>query len=185
MRLRPVVVCLHVTTPTGGRSRTWALASRSAREGRTVSEEVVKLLAERTGRLLDDVNLNVERFDAADERTAFVGYAGHSDDPREVVRVTARSVVAAFAVALREQDWPEEVDGLVLQAYDPTEPQHRRKGALEWEVSRAVAKRYAVAETAAQNDETAESPDAVVDDAVATARMVYADGRVEPLSIEE
>ncbi|MFD1514213.1 hypothetical protein [Halomarina rubra] len=153
-----------------------------------MSEEVVKLLAERTGRKLGDANMNVEQFDAIDERTLFVGYAGHSDDPSLVMRATARPVVAAFAVAMRELDWPEDVDGLVLRAYDPTEPQHRREGALEWEVSRSVAERYLAAsegESEAGDGQPSEQPDAVVNEAVETARMVYADGHVEPISFDD
>lgn len=150
-----------------------------------MSDEVAKLLAERTSRLVGDANLHVERFDAVDERTAFVGYSGHSDDSKAVLRATARPLVAAFGAALQELDWPEDVDGLVARAYDPTEPQHKRKGALEWEVSRDVATRYVAAEAADEDDESTERPEAVVGEAVATARMVYRDGHVEPLSFEE
>ena len=146
-----------------------------------MSEEEVTTLAERTARTLDGVNLRVERFDAADERTAFLEYVGHSDDPEAVLRETAGPVVGGFATALDELDWPEDVDGLVVRVYDPTEVPHRREGALEWEVSTTLAERYAAA---ASTDETdaGESPASVVAEAVGTARMRYADGRVEPLS---
>jgi hypothetical protein len=154
-----------------------------------MNEDLPSALAERTGRLLEDVNLQVERFDAADERTAFLGYVGHADDAGAVLSKTARPVVAAFASVLATADWPDDVYGLVLRAYDPTEPKHDREGALEWEVSTAVARRYALAaegesDAAGDGDDAAtdESPAAVVEDAVATARIVYADGRVEPFS---
>ncbi|MFC5970164.1 hypothetical protein ACFPYI_02355 [Halomarina salina] len=152
-----------------------------------MSEERVTAIAERTGRLLDEVNLQVEQFDAADERTAFLGYVGHADDPEEVLRETAAPVVGAFAAALDERDWPEAVDGLVVRAYDPTEAPHRREGALEWEVSTALAGRYAAGAPAEELDESddTESLEAVVAEAVGTARMRYADGRVEPLSLGE
>jgi hypothetical protein len=148
-----------------------------------MNEDLPSALAERTGRLLEDVNLQVERFDAADERTAFLGYVGHADDAGAVLSKTARPVVAAFASVLAAADWPDEVDGLVLRAYDPTEPKHDREGALEWEVSTAVARRYALAaEGEGESTPTDESPAAAVEDAVATARVVYSDGRVEPFS---
>ena len=152
-----------------------------------MSEETATMLAERTGRLLDEVNLQVEQFDAADGRTAFLGYVGHSDDPEAVLRETAAPVVGAFARALDEQDWPEDVDGLVVRAYDPTETPHRREGALEWEVSTALAGRYAAGAPAdeLEEDDPTESLESVVAEAVGTARMRYADGRVEPLSPDE
>jgi hypothetical protein len=140
------------------------------------------VLAERTARLLDDVNLQVEQFDAADDRTAFLGYVGHADDSHEVLRETGRPVVAAFTTALREAGWPD-VDRLVVRAFDPTEPRHRREGALEWEVTVDLAERFAAASDG--DDEAGETPAAVVADAMATARMVYADGRVEPLSTRD
>ena len=152
-----------------------------------MNEDLPSALAERTGRLLEDVNLQVERFDAADERTAFLGYVGHADDAGAVLSETARPVVAAFASVLAAADWPDDVDGLVLRAYDPTEPKHDREGALEWEVSTAVARRYALAAEGAGDGEgegspTDESPADAIEDAVDTARIVYADGRVEPFS---
>ncbi|MWG36368.1 hypothetical protein [Halomarina oriensis] len=152
-----------------------------------MTEELAGRLAEHTARLLEDVNLRVERYDAVDEDTAFLGYAGHADDARAVLQETARPVVAAFAAALDEEAWPT-VDGLVVRAYDPTTPRHRRDGALEWEVSAAVAERFAAASDAASDeaaDADTESPSTVVADAMATARIVHADGRVEPLPAEE
>jgi hypothetical protein len=146
-----------------------------------MAEGEPSVLAERTARLLDDVNLQVERFDAVDDRTAFLGYVGHADDSREVLRTTGRPVVAAFTTALREAGWPD-VDRLVVRAFDPTEPRHRREGALEWEVTADLAERFAAA---SDDGDAGETPAAVVADAMATARMVYADGRVEPLSTRD
>lgn len=149
-----------------------------------MSEETATALAERTGRLLDDVNMRVERFDAVDDRTAFLGYVGHADDPEAVLRETAGPVVGAFAAALDELGWPESIDGLVIRAYDPTEASHRREGALEWEVTTTLAERYAAVSTTEEADEDAnDSLESVVAEAVETARMRYADGRVEPLSL--
>lgn len=75
--------------------------------------------------------------------TLFVGWVGISDDPNEMTSDSRLlAMITGFPLVLNKAGWPDDVDQMVVEIYDPSDAINRRENALKITVSREQAYRY-------------------------------------------
>lgn len=127
--------------------------------------------------VVQDLDYPVENIAFDEENDAvFVGWIGQSEDADKIMSdPRLQGLLAAFSTAMEQGSWPDDIEQMIVWAYDPADAQHKRVNALQTTVSREQARRHERGDI----DDTE-----LMLEALEETKLVWKNGRVDDMEVD-
>lgn len=122
--------------------------------------------------------VRVEQVQLLDD-ALYAEWVGRNENPDEIMSdPLLTNFVAAFPTVMAQHGWPEQIEKLVVDIYDPADSRTEREDAIRITARREVAKQFDA------DHITDEEIEDLMLEVVESAQYITADGTVEDIDVD-